>query len=360
MIDTLWLQVEVFQILPHCQLNLDLPVMDCRTGEVVAGDTEWNLPNGVMRGKRIRFRNEKIHVQMNRLRSGQQGIKIQLCATKWHDRKRWQPLKRAEFEQVVKEVEEYLYNVVGIATNIRLARVVRLDVFRYILTDFPFETYHNVRLNWSPYRMHWHCQQGWHLWENGEHQICNYNKRNDIKRFDPECTCPEKLEKCEYRALNAKKVKAIFDVEIVDQLLEQFDALPVILLKQIKSLLFRRKVEASAQPLLLGIADQVRQFQQRGHRYPMQSFREMCSAIHLTEKFGEEAVRAMFGEVASSSKTANEWLKNYQASLRDAEEIGAFGCLNLQSELHEKLLAPIGPCEVSHATTRENAVAQAC
>jgi hypothetical protein len=234
---------------------------------------------------------------------------------------------------------------IGISTDIQTAKVSRLDVFKTVETEEPFECYHPVLSMLRGQRMAKRDYGTTFLWGNQSQEICAYDKRAEMQqRKVPTEGVPDHPLRFEWRMLKGRKVReSLGGISSVADLLAGYDHVRQSYAGTMEKQLFNRSVREVATVTASEIEEQLLASRAQGNsRY---WFDNWLKARGLAAVIGNlDAVHQAVKSVSENRSTQQKIMRKLEAAQTDAMMMKIIGpsprtLAELYGELKSKVLA---------------------
>jgi hypothetical protein len=249
--DSIYLTLTDQQVLSGCSLQVRQPVFTAGTGEA-----EASYPLFAVDGRRIEGRSAFyydqdrgvfVDVEPSSFDPGRVNFKVHFSvpriASGGHN---YHGTDHRGTQQAMSDVESYLRNEVGIATDIKASRLSRLDSFINVEAENSFASYRPILSMLKGARMEEREYPDGFLWKNTQWQVAVYSKCAEMLAKKQKPTgVPKNAIRFERRMLNSRKIKTASGLETVKDLLDGFDVLRPDFDKAMRTALFKTQPKST-------------------------------------------------------------------------------------------------------------------
>lgn len=375
-VDTLKLRLSDYEISPCPSLTLRRPDLDAATGEESASYPLWrDGAGGWVYGARAFHNAETVKVSLGRLGSGAEEESCEPlgvgCWVEFSVPKRagvgsggaasnFRAVGKAATGEALKGVELELREI-GIKTNIHAAAISRLDVFRNVQCEEPFECYAPIFRLLELTRMPKRDYGTTFLFNNTQQETCIYDKVAELakraaiarKPFDAKAF-PANTFRFENRMLKPRKVRDVLGFGTARELGKNFGDVGAAFRSTMEKQFFGRTLQdfeaVCVRDLEQDLTDYKRRFGGGSKSRWLDKYLRAVGVCYLAENYGPDAVKRAFLEVAD---TEGETLKKQRQRLQKQLNEALFEAQMLRvhtpskrklgelyAELQEKVLAP--------------------
>ncbi len=346
MIDTLKLSLTDYSISLGADLTIQPASHNHATGEMTANFKLWNSGSGWVEGSKAFHNADDFNVSLKPGNSGNDDAVlclVQFSVPKIADGSNYHPTDQKGTEAALRAIEGRLKSV-GIRTDINTAKLSRLDVFKTVETDEPYECYHPVLSMLSGQRMAKRDYGTTFLWGNQSQEICAYDKRVEMQQrkvaLEGVALHPLRFE---WRMLKSRKVReSLGGISSVADLLAGYDHVRQSYVGTMEKQLFNRSVRDVATVTASEIEEQLLAARARGSsRY---WFDDWLKARGLAAVIGNlDAVHQAVKVVSDNTSTCSKIMRKLKAAQTDAMTMKIIGpsprtLAELYGELKSKVL----------------------
>jgi hypothetical protein len=271
MIDTLGLSLGDYQIDSDANLQVMPSDFNLQTGNLQANHPLFIDSSGrAIEGKKAFHNGEDFNLTIKPIASREPDLissYIQFSVPKVLNGDNYAPTDSEGTKAALRAIESNL-KAIGIRTNINTAKLSRLDAFRNVEADEPFESYQVILQVMQGQRMAKRDYGTTFLWQNSQQEICVYDKLAEMaaRKQSIKGSTPNTI-RFEHRLLNNRKIKNTLGMVTVSDLLSDLNHVDNCYRESMKKLLFKADTIPDNQPL--SVMEAVKQFEffknQGGH-----------------------------------------------------------------------------------------------
>jgi hypothetical protein len=246
-------------------------------------------------------------------------------------------------EQALKASEKLLKRV-GIKTNVKTARISRLDAFKNVVGAEPFSCYSGVLALLAGSRMKQRGYENGFLWENTRQQICVYDKlRKMLHDKLSTVGLPENTIRFEHRMLQAQKVRDALEMATVADLLADYDKVCAVYEATMKKQLFRHQAKDIEIMLSSDIEREMLFFQTQYGKEWLNQYLRAFGLHSLLQKTNIETILNVVDKLAENRMKKSRLKRDLQKMQFDVGALAPVGGSKrttgqLYQELQEKVL----------------------
>jgi len=282
------------------KLNLDFPIIDENKVKVTVTPSPVDMTTGLPTDEHELYRTDffdlvhgkeaECYVGSMKLWFNQYGKFIQFSIPKkYHGDHNYYPVNKSQARVVIDRINQRL-NQGGISDDLWNSKLSRVDIFKNIVTDHPFDSYnqvfdllHGTRLNkWKSFTSYY--------FGNKYKALAIYDKINQMKHKGIDVSnFPEHVMRVEYRmytgrycfdGLGTKTIRGLFDI---------WDQLPVIFKEKVNQILFsNNKTENMTGITCNTEAEKIEWFRNRYGRQWKNKYHWAYSAQAIMSQFEDE------------------------------------------------------------------------
>jgi hypothetical protein len=242
MLDTLKLSLTDYEISPDANLDVQPSTLNFATGEVRGNFPLFRRGVGFVQGAKAFHNADDFNVSVQPFSPSQPqsiGCQVQFSVPKLANGSNYEPADFAATEAALVTIECELASI-GITTNIKTARLSRLDACRSVRTSEPYQAYAPVLARLQGQRVAKRDYGTTFLWHNTVQEVCVYDKREEMKRRKKNLArVPRNVVRFEHRLLKARKVRDVLGFGTAGDLLQGFDQVAVGYKAAMEKQLFR-------------------------------------------------------------------------------------------------------------------------
>jgi hypothetical protein len=343
MLDTLKLSLTDYEISSSPDLQVQPPTVNLGTGEVVGHHLLWRSRGGEIVGAKAFHNGESVNITLRP--SDNKTFASALCLVQFSVPKvatgsNYHAVDHHGTQAALDAVQKYL-DKVGIKTNVKTARVSRLDAFKTVEADESFPAYSPVLSMLSGQRMAKRDYGTTFLWANTQAEICAYDKLEEMSRHkQPVAHLPTNSLRFEVRALKGRKVRDWLGIENAGELPGALDHVRDCYNGMMEKHLFRPELSERHVLSAKTIELQLRQAKSTERFW----FRSWLSALAMQQLAQDlEAVKEAVAAVTDSRTQRSRILRELEQARVDAAALQILGPSKrplgeLYSELREKVL----------------------
>jgi hypothetical protein len=346
-IDTLKLSLTDYSISSGADLTIQPASHNHATGEMTANFKLWNSASAWVEGSKAFHNADDFNVSIKPGNSGNDDAVlclVQFSVPKIADGSNYHPTDQKGTEAALRAIEGRLKSV-GIRTDINTAKLSRLDVFKTVETDEPYECYHPVLSMLSGQRMAKRDYGTTFLWGNQAQEICAYNKRAEMQQRKVALDgVPDHPLRFEWRMLKSRKVReSLGGISSVADLLAGYDHVRHSYVGTMEKQLFNRSVRDVATVTASEIEEQL--LAARARRNSRYWFDDWLKARGLAAVIGNlDAVHQAVKSVTDNRATQLKIMRKLKAAQTDAMTMKIIGpsprtLAELYGELKSKVLS---------------------
>jgi hypothetical protein len=242
MLDSIKLCLDGYKITDDLDVDVFQPTVNTKTGELRGHYPLLRSGSDWIRGSKAVCNLEELRVTLKPFTPSEPdhiGCWAEFSVPKVVDGSNYQPADfettKAAFASVQKQLKTQ-----GIETDILKATISRLDVCKGVLTSQPYQAYAPVLGRLQGTRMATRDYGTTFLWHNGSHEICAYDKIEEMKRRKKNISrLPKNCVRFEYRMLTGRKLNDVLGFRTAADLIEGFDQVKPGYITAMKKQLFR-------------------------------------------------------------------------------------------------------------------------
>jgi len=153
--------------------------------------------------KKYFFNNDEIYLTID-----DKGLRLHFSLPKLLLKNNFYPIKEKDFQIAIDNLDERIRDL-GVITDLRSFKVMRLDIFKNVMSDYNFNVYSDVLRNLELKRTHKRDYIDGFLSSNTNREICFYNKVKEMRENKERFTDikDEKVIRGELRLLKHREVK---------------------------------------------------------------------------------------------------------------------------------------------------------
>jgi hypothetical protein len=345
-IDTLKLSLTDYSILLGADLTIQPAAHNHATGEMTANFKLWNSGDRWVEGSKAFHNADDFNVSIKPGHSANNdGVlaMVQFSVPKVADGSNYHPTDEKGTKVALRGIESRL-RAIGIRTNIESATLSRLDAFKTVEADEPYECYHPVLSMIRGRRMAKRDYGTTFLWANTMQEICAYDKRAEMQlRKVPLDGVAKNPLRFEWRMLKASKVRESLDgMRTVKDLTAGYDQVRVKFVETMEKQLFPATAREVATVTTSEIEKQLLALREQGGRRYW--FDDWLKARGLAAVIGNlDAVEQAVKLVSDNRATQLKIMRKLKAAQMDAMTMKIIGpsqrtLAELYSELKTKVL----------------------
>jgi hypothetical protein len=242
------------------------------------------------------------------------------------------------------QASQKLLKRVGIKTNVKTARISRLDAFKNIVAAEPFSCYSGVLALLAGSRMKKRGYENGFLWENTRQQICVYDKlRKMLHDKLSTVGLPENTLRFEHRMLQAQKVRDALEMATVADLLADYDKVCAVYQATMKRQLFRQHAKDIEILLASDIEREMLFFQTQYGKEWLNQYLRAFGLHSLLQKTNIETILNVVDKLAENRMKKSRLKRDLQKMQFDVGALAPVGGSKrttgqLYQELQEKVL----------------------
>ncbi len=346
MIDTLKLSLVDYSVSSGADLVIQPPSRNHATGEISGNFKLFGSGSDYVEGSKAYHNGEDFNVTFKPGSSVNDDAVlclVQFSVPKVANGSNYHPTDQKGTEAALSGIHARLRGV-GIRTDIRTARLSRLDAFKTLETDEPYECYHPVLSMLRGQRMAKRDYGTTFLWGNQAQEICAYDKRVEMQqRKVPTEGVPDHPLRFEWRLLKARKVReSLGGISTVADLLDGYDHVQQSYRATMEKQLFHRSVKEITTVTASAIIDQLNALKEANKRYWFDDFLRAHGLAALLSNL--DAVHYAVKAVSDNRATQLKIMRKLDAAQMDAALMKIVGptertLAELYSELKSKVLS---------------------
>ena len=214
-------------------------------------------------------------------------IMVQVSIPKFFTGSNVKSISKVETMYALSEVQQYLFDVVGLETDIFKSNVSRIDTFVNLETDFNFKTYNNIlsALNLKRKKKFEYAGTTF-LYKNGSGQVCIYDKIEEQKNQGIKIDLNLNLMRIELRFLKSSKFKYEFGFKDLKTMLDFYEKIKEKYIKKINEDVFRYDMKELDEKLRISeisVDKLLKFFDSENKRYSFSNFLKALSFSQLNE-----------------------------------------------------------------------------
>jgi hypothetical protein len=249
-IDTLKLSLTDYSISLDADLVIQPPTRNNATGELKGNFNLWDSGSGWIEGSKAFHNGEDFNLTIKPGSSPDNSsvlCLVQFSVPKVADGSNYHPTDHKGTQAALKGIGARLKSI-GVKTNIKSARLSRLDAFKTIEAEEPYECYYPVLSLLRGTRMSKRDYGTTFLWANKAQEICAYDKAAEMRQRDVSTDgLPEHPLRVEWRMMNGRKIReSLGGIGTVAELLEGYGEVRSSYQRVVREQLFKRSVKELA------------------------------------------------------------------------------------------------------------------
>lgn len=316
MIDTIKLFIEDFTVKPDSKIVI-------QPSPYILGSGELTSDHPLIESEGVSVGGAKAYLNTDRfnltIRDKSKAF-LQCSLPKVIAADNYKPLSKAEAEQAITSVGKDLWSS-GFHTDINKSNISRIDTFRNVLTEEPYQQYADLFRVLRGKRKLKRDYGSTFLWHNTQEQLCVYDKLAEMRiRKKDTKDYPENTMRFEHRLLNKRKAKNVLGFSAVEAIPDNWQVIKDKTIEAWKRDLFSFTVD-DIEVLASGeVEDLVRHFSNKNERY-LSNFYKYYGALQLSKMISPETFGLVIGRVEAEtqrSETAQR-LRVYRAIKRQSE-----------------------------------------
>jgi hypothetical protein len=226
------------------------------------------------------------------------------------------PVDHNGTKEALRAIQKHL-KAIGVKTSIKTATLSRLDAFKTVQTQEPYQCYHPVLSMLQAKRQSKRDYGTTFLWGNTQQETCVYDKLEEMRRRkQPVVGLPRNSMRFEWRGLKPRKVRDTLGMKTAGDLLEGFDHVQATYKRLLEDQLFKRDVSNLEFQSVKDIEAQLAVFIQAGRRYPFTAWLEAVALDRGVSDF--EAVKKAVDNSFSNRAARRKIHKKLEAARLDA------------------------------------------
>lgn len=153
--------------------------------------------------KKYFFNSEEIYLTID-----DKGLRLHFSLPKLIYKNNFYPIKEKDFQIAIDNLDERIRDL-GVITDLKSFKVMRLDIFKNVMSDYNFNVYSDILRSLSLKRTHKRDYMDGFLSSNTNREICFYNKIKEMRENRERFTDikDEKVIRGELRLLKHREVK---------------------------------------------------------------------------------------------------------------------------------------------------------
>ncbi len=263
MIDTLKLSLTDYKVSPGANLFVQPSSFNAATGELISNYPLWHDGADYIEGSKAYHNGEDFNVTLKPLSSsepGSIGCFVQFSVPKVATGDNYYATDYKGTAAALATVEKHLRDV-GVKTNIKTASLSRLDAFKTVQADEPYQAYHPVLSMLQGQRMAKRDYGTTFLWRNTQQEICVYDKVAEMEhRRVSVLQVPQNSVRFEFRMLKARKVQDMLGMRSAADLLNGYDHVRTVYQQHLHKQLFQRSISDVAMLTARQFEEQLRYY----------------------------------------------------------------------------------------------------
>ncbi len=316
--DSCYLTLADREVLSGCSLQVRPPSWTAGTGEAEPSYPLFGVDGRTIAGRSAFYYDQErgvfVDVMPSSFEPGRVDFKVHFSVPRIASggRENYHGTDHSGTERAMNDVESYLREI-GIGTNLKTARLSRLDTFKNVQADEPFTSYRPVLSLLKGARMEEREYPDGYLWKNGQWQVCVYAKLQEMKAKKVQTKgVPANAIRFEKRLLNHRKIKNASGLETVGDLLKGFDVLRPDFEKAMHSTLFKVKPQATPAMTIEEAEARLRYFKEQGSRYWMDDWLNAFAMTAIADLAPIEIVTQAVENVAGHRMASNRMKKKLE------------------------------------------------
>jgi hypothetical protein len=195
------------------------------------------------------------------------------------------------------------------------AQPSRLDLFRNVIADEPYCCYAPVLQLIEGTRMEKRGYENGFLWENGQQQVCAYDKIQKMVRDKLKTSgLPANTIRFEMRLLKSRKVRDVLNVSTARELLDSYDGILEAYEKTMRQQLFRHEVRDVEAMFASDLEKGMAYFKENFGRNWLQKYWQVCGYQFVSEHASKETILAAVSRVESDKSKLSRLRSNLEST----------------------------------------------
>ena len=349
MVDTIKLYTGNFKIRNRNPLTVVPPKVDAYTGEEISGSILWVKDNGdPVVGERAYYNfNDNWHIT---IKGGR--LYVQLSIPKYvstneniYGSGNLHPISKDQAQKALRRVQSES-KARGITIDIENCQISRLDIFKNIRLDKPFEEYLPILSELTISKMEHKSYRTTSSWVNTRHSLNIYDKTEEIESRTQKIVRTEiskNIIRCEYQMKKADKVRKVLNIPsgYVYELWDVWDNLESILHQFLFNNLLYNQPDKLGPMSVPNISQSMTSYKNKVKGYWLNKFFQHLGLSRALALVGKDQLIKAIEKNGDNRTFVNRWIKKineippqfYLES--DNSDYSA-----LYSELRKKLLDP--------------------
>jgi hypothetical protein len=346
MIDTLKLSLTDYKVSPGADLIVQPSSFNAATGELCSNHPLWHDGACYIEGSKAFHNGEDFNVTLKPMspsEPGSVGCFVQFSVPKVATGDNFYATDYKGTAAALATVEKYLRDV-GVRTNIKTASLSRLDAFKTVQADEPYQAYHPILSMLQGQRMAKRDYGTTFLWANTVQEICVYDKVAEMEhRRVSVLKVPANSLRFEFRMLKARKVQDMLGMRSAADLLNGYDHVATVYQQHLHKQLFQRSVSDVAMLTARQFEEQLRYYKDDlGKRFWCNDY--LMAAGMRALAADADALKQAAKKVSGNRVTAARVCRQIEAARLDAVALEIIApakrpLCELYDELKSKVLA---------------------
>ncbi len=320
MIDTLKLSLTDYKVSPGADLIVQPSSFNAATGALCSNHPLWHDGARYIEGSKAFHNGEDFNVTLKPLSPSEPqsiGCFVQFSVPKVATGDNYYATDYKGTAAALATVEKYLRDV-GVRTNIKTASLSRLDAFKTVQADEPYQAYHPVLSMLQGQRMAKRDYGTTFLWANTQQEICVYDKVAEMEhRRMSVLQVPQNSLRFEFRMLKARKVQDMLEMRSVADLLDGYDHVRTVYQQHLHKQLFQRSISDVAVLTARQVEEELSYYKDTlGRRFWLNSW--LMAAGMRAVALDADALKQAVKNVAGNRVTAARACRQVEAARLDA------------------------------------------
>jgi hypothetical protein len=319
MIDTLKLSLSEFEIASEHDIIVQPSAYNPSTGEQQASYPLWHTGGRYIEGSRAFHNSEDFNLTIKPISPTEPdkvGCYVQFSVPKVATGSNYYPTDEKGTVEALETIQKQLL-IAGVKTNIKTANLSRVDAFKTVQAQEPYQSYHGILAMLQGQRMAKRDYGTTFLWSNKSQEVCVYDKLAEMQQRKCDISrLPPNSIRFEQRWLKAPKVRDTLEMRTVADLLSNQDHVRDTYHRVMEKQLFKHSM---ADVVLFTSNQFVDEYNRLGLASNRTGFRRYLSAVALLRGFLDvEAVRQALPQIMPDRMMQSRIRRDLEQAMCDA------------------------------------------
>ena len=312
MIDTIKLFIEDFTVTPGAKIIIQPSPYILGTGELTSNHPLIECENMSVGGAKAYLNTDRFNLTIQ----DRSKAFLQCSLPKVYARDNYKPLNKAQSIEAINTVGQDLWES-GFHTDINKSNISRLDIFKNVLTDEPYQQYADIFKVLRGKRKLRRDYGTTFLWHNTQEELEIYDKIEEIRIRKKDTKDYPDTMRFEHRLLNKRKANNVLGFSAVEAIADNWQVIKDKTREAWKRDLFSFTV-GDIEILASGALEDLMRYCKQSKRYYLTEFFIQCGGLYLSG-LSPEVLTMIIERVEADNTSEAIRLKAYRAVKRLSE-----------------------------------------